>query len=239
GLGEGLSEYVEKGALFVVDILKDEDEDEDDEKDKEEEEKENSDDSSSDIDDFFTNNKIKKAGFIGSVFSKNKEKDKEKEKQRLQKLKLEKEKQIMKEATSNLGKSFALFNQLRMKRSNLAITGGLAGARLTHSHRTQVRYVRQTLVLWREIMTDFYKLWMSAEQDLLMPNNGYRFRDTGQGANRMQDSPVVSRSMHEVLNRVQNALQRRYGEQWVGLAVVHLADTNVPNSFVFIDKYTQ
>ena len=34
--------------------------------------------------------------------------------------------------------------------TSLAISGGLGGARLTHSHERQYHYVRQSLALWRE-----------------------------------------------------------------------------------------
>ena len=35
--------------------------------------------------------------------------------------------------------------------ATLAINGGMAGARLTHSHERQYHYVLQSLTLWREI----------------------------------------------------------------------------------------
>lgn len=35
--------------------------------------------------------------------------------------------------------------------ASLAISGGLGGARLTHSHERQYHYVLQSLTLWREI----------------------------------------------------------------------------------------
>ena len=43
--------------------------------------------------------------------------------------------------------------------SNLAISMGCGGARLTHSHERQYQYVLQTLTLWREISNDMFKLW--------------------------------------------------------------------------------
>ena len=80
----------------------------------------------------------------------------------------------------------------------------------------------------------FYKYWICAEGDFLDPKRPYSLRDTGQGLNRLQSCPRVGQAMREVLHRVQTAEQ-----QWVGSSVVHLGDTNVPNSFAFLDKYTQ
>ena len=51
--------------------------------------------------------------------------------------------------------------------SCLEIRGGMAGARLTHSHERQYHYVLQSLTLWREILNDMYRLWFLAEKDLL------------------------------------------------------------------------
>jgi hypothetical protein len=39
---------------------------------------------------------------------------------------------------------------------SLAILGGRAGARLTHSHANQYSYVLQSLTLWREVMHDMF-----------------------------------------------------------------------------------
>lgn len=50
----------------------------------------------------------------------------------------------------------------------------------------------------------------------------------------MQPAPRVSKAIHNILWRCQ---QRLGG--WVGSAVVHLGDHNVPNALHFIDKYTQ
>ncbi|KAJ3291720.1 hypothetical protein HK104_005858 [Borealophlyctis nickersoniae] len=117
---------------------------------------------------------------------------------------------------------------------SLAIQSGRGGARLSHDHSKQYHYVHQSLTLWREILHDFFMLWGLAEQDLLNENNPYRLRDTGQGLNRVQSAPKVSRAMHTILHRA----QQRVG-YWVGSSVIHLGDHNVPNALMFIDKYTQ
>lgn len=120
-------------------------------------------------------------------------------------------------------------------RSNsLAISDGVGGARITHDHTRQFKYVFQSLALWREICHEMYKLWYLSEKDLLDSDNPYHLRNTGQGLNRVQAAPSVSRAMYEILNRV----QRRVGS-WVGSSVVHLGDINVPNALTFIDKYAQ
>ncbi|KAL8270109.1 hypothetical protein Esti_005963 [Eimeria stiedai] len=130
---------------------------------------------------------------------------------------------------------------------SLAISYGSGGARLSHSHRQanaislaflcfirQYLYVLQSLTLWREICSEMFVLWAMAEADLLQSNNHYRLRDTGQGLNRVQEAPRVSRAMQTILERVQ-----RQTCGWVGSSVVHLGDNNVPNALMFIDKYTQ
>ena len=146
----------------------------------------------------------------------------------------------------------------------LAIYGGAGGARLTHSHERQYMYVLQSLTLWREIVNDLFRLWYLAEEDLLDSAHLYRLVDTGQGLNRLQQSPRVSKVMHSILYAVQ---QRTVpgaagaagaaaagaagggggggggagggGNGWVGSSVIHLGDTNVPNALMFIDKYNQ
>ena len=40
--------------------------------------------------------------------------------------------------------------------------------------------------------------------------------------------------MHDILRRAQSMTG-----YWVGSSVIHLGDHNVPNSLMFIDKYTQ
>eukprot|EP00455_Lapot_gusevi_P000550 TRINITY_DN1024_c0_g1_i5.p1 TRINITY_DN1024_c0_g1~~TRINITY_DN1024_c0_g1_i5.p1 ORF type:complete len:590 (-),score=199.74 TRINITY_DN1024_c0_g1_i5:176-1945(-) len=117
---------------------------------------------------------------------------------------------------------------------SLAIVSGRAGARLTHSHTAQYYYVLQSLTLWREILHDMFKLWYLAEEDLLDGHNPYRLTDTGQGLNRVQNCPRISRAMFSILS----GCQRKVGH-WVGSSVVHLGDRNVPNALMFIDKYNQ
>eukprot|EP00299_Pterocystis_sp_00344_P014759 c732_g1_i1.p1 GENE.c732_g1_i1~~c732_g1_i1.p1 ORF type:complete len:537 (+),score=125.09 c732_g1_i1:53-1612(+) len=118
--------------------------------------------------------------------------------------------------------------------ASLAITPGIGGSCLRHSHKQQFVFVLQSLTLWNEIMGEMFHLWSDADADLLSETTGYRLCDTGQGLNRMQPCPRVSHTMHDIVGRV----QARVGS-WVGLAVVHLGDRDVPNALVFIDKYTQ
>mmetsp|Transcript_77621 Transcript_77621/g.186185 ORF Transcript_77621/g.186185 Transcript_77621/m.186185 type:complete len:611 (+) Transcript_77621:43-1875(+) len=117
---------------------------------------------------------------------------------------------------------------------SLEISRGRGGSCLSHSHRTQYTFVLQSLLLWREIMGRMFELWQMTEEDLLDASSTYRLCDTGQGLNRVQSAPRVSRVMHQILHKVQNEVGN-----WVGLSVVHLGDRDVPNALVFIDKYTQ
>ena len=117
---------------------------------------------------------------------------------------------------------------------SLTIIEGTNGARLSHSHELQYNYVRQSLALWSAILEDMFRLWYLSEQDLLSESQPYELSNTGQGLQRVQASPRTYRAMHEILAR----LQRQVGG-WVGSSVIHLGDTNVPNTLVFIDKYTQ
>ncbi len=128
----------------------------------------------------------------------------------------------------------AHFREARSPETNLSIQAGSRGARLTHNHATQYTYCRQSLLLWRAILSDFYKYWIFAEGDFLDPRYPYALRDTGQGLNRVQRCARVGGAMRDVLHRVQSA-----EGGWVGSSVVHLGDTNVPNAFVFLDKYVQ
>jgi len=117
---------------------------------------------------------------------------------------------------------------------SLGISTGMEGARLSHNHARQYAYVSQSLMLWREVANDMFKLWYLAEQDLLRDNGRYTLQNTGQGLNRVQQSPNTLKCMHEILHRCQSKLGH-----WVGSSVIHLGDHNVPNALMFIDKYTQ
>lgn len=63
---------------------------------------------------------------------------------------------------------------------SLEIQGGKGGARLSHSHGKQYRYVEQTLMLWREILGQLTRLWHLCEKDLLFAKRHYSLTDTGQ-----------------------------------------------------------
>lgn len=117
---------------------------------------------------------------------------------------------------------------------SLAITVGVGGARLTHNHARQFQYVLQSMTLWREVLGEMNKLWSLAEADMLREGNEYRLMDTGQGLNRVQQSPKLGKAIHSIVARC----QKRLGT-WIGSSVVHLGDHNVPNAFLFIHKYLQ
>ncbi|TFK99154.1 hypothetical protein BDV98DRAFT_511020 [Pterulicium gracile] len=119
-------------------------------------------------------------------------------------------------------------------KTSLTIRSGKGGARLSHDHSKQYSYVLQSLTLWREILHDMFHLWYLAESDLLSENVPYRLRDTGQGLNRVQACPKTSRMMHTILNNAQRSVGH-----WIGSSVIHMGDHNVPNTLMFIDKYTQ
>jgi hypothetical protein len=53
----------------------------------------------------------------------------------------------------------------------------------------QYHYVLQSLMLWREVSNDMFKLWYLAETDMLRQGTQYRLCDTGQGLNRVQVGP--------------------------------------------------
>ncbi|KAI8074733.1 hypothetical protein BC940DRAFT_324509 [Gongronella butleri] len=117
---------------------------------------------------------------------------------------------------------------------SLAIMAGRHGHRLTHSHSSQYSYVHQSLMLWREIVNDMFMLWSLADDDMTSSSNPYRLTNTGQGLQRIQPCQQVSRTIHRILHRA----QKKCGP-WVGSSVIHLGDKNVPNAFMFIDKYNQ
>ena len=119
------------------------------------------------------------------------------------------------------------------KGGDLSMRFGQGGSKLNHSHATQYTFVLQTLSFWHLACEKMFGLWFAADADLLS-NSDYRLCNTGQGLNRVQNCPNVANTIHRILKSVQSQCG-----SWVGLSVVHLGDRDVPNSLVFIDKYTQ
>ncbi|XP_063900309.1 UPF0652 protein-like [Zophobas morio] len=117
-------------------------------------------------------------------------------------------------------------------KTSLKITSGVEGSCLSHDHAKQYSFVRQSLCLWRNIQDEMFKLWIMADSDLL--SSDYHLTNTGQGFNRVQPAPSVTRAMANILKKVKS----HCNELWVGLSVVHLGDRDVPNALFLIDKYT-
>jgi hypothetical protein len=118
--------------------------------------------------------------------------------------------------------------------TSLAIADGEDGARLTHDHERQYTFVHQSLQLWREVLHAMFELWHLAEEDLLDPKATYSLESTGQGLQRVQNSPRVKTRMQQIVHAVQ-----KKEKAWIGSSTVHLGDRNVPNALMFIDKYMQ
>lgn len=117
---------------------------------------------------------------------------------------------------------------------DLSISDGVDGSRLTHEHSMQFMFVLQSLTLWKNISNDMFRLWMIAERDLLNPEQPYVFRNTGQGFQRVQPAPTLYEAVSEVLEATKAELG-----QWVGSERIHMGDDQVPNAFLFVDKYGQ
>ncbi|GMI32642.1 hypothetical protein TrCOL_g12184 [Triparma columacea] len=117
---------------------------------------------------------------------------------------------------------------------SLSIVEGEDGARLNHSHEKQYYFALQSLTLWSYILDDMFRLWSLAEKDLLDSSVDYQLKDTGQGFQRVQQSPSVYRAMQAILTKVQSRVGR-----WIGSKMIHMGDHNVPNALTYVDKYCQ
>jgi hypothetical protein len=150
--------------------------------------------------------------------------------------------------------------------TSLAIRSGKGGARLSHDHSKQYAYVLQSLTLWREILhgkTRYLEAQLRnhtidapcrhvssvvarrARPPVRVHSisaGRYRSRtqsrsgcavplDTRKGSNLVSGAPKTSRMMHAILGRAQQSIG-----SWVGSAVVHLGDRDVPNALTFIGK---
>ena len=62
---------------------------------------------------------------------------------------------------------------------DLSIRSGEEGSYLTHSHKTQFQFVLQSLLLWRQIQFEMFRLWIAADADLLNPQTSYKLLNTG------------------------------------------------------------
>jgi len=125
---------------------------------------------------------------------------------------------------------------------SLKIIAGRGGSCLSQNHQTHYFFCMQSLMMWRDVLHDMFYLWFMAEEDLLDRNSYYHLRNTGQGLQRMQRCPHVSRGMSRIVSNCHMKVRQmgeRLGGGWIGLSVVHLGDRDVPNALVFIDKYNQ
>eukprot|EP01060_Flectonema_neradi_P009272 TRINITY_DN1661_c2_g1_i1.p2 TRINITY_DN1661_c2_g1~~TRINITY_DN1661_c2_g1_i1.p2 ORF type:complete len:455 (+),score=61.36 TRINITY_DN1661_c2_g1_i1:218-1582(+) len=116
----------------------------------------------------------------------------------------------------------------------LSIAEGTDGSRLSHDHAQQYQYVLQSLTLWKNITANMYKLWLTMETDLLDSECDYTLSNTGQGFHRLQQSKRLYSAMDDIIRTTKEQV-----EVWIGSDKVHMGDNQVPNGFLFIDKYTQ
>lgn len=63
--------------------------------------------------------------------------------------------------------------------------------------------LEQSLTLWREIMHDMFRLWCLGEEDLLSETAAYKLTDTGQGKQRVQQSPRTFKAMQVLFSDYQ------------------------------------
>lgn len=79
---------------------------------------------------------------------------------------------------------------------SLAISAGRGGARLSHDHHRQYKYVLHSLTLWKNILHDMFRLWYLAEEDLLSENNRYKYglffrkKKSGRKLSRLENRPL-------------------------------------------------
>ena len=116
----------------------------------------------------------------------------------------------------------------------LTIDEGSEGSRLSHNHAQQYQYVLQSLTLWKNITANMYKLWLTMETDLLDSENDYTLTNTGQGFHRLQQSKRLFAAMDDIIKTTKEQV-----DVWIGSDKVHMGDHQVPNGFLFIDKYAQ
>ena len=120
---------------------------------------------------------------------------------------------------------------------SLSIRAGVNGARLSHSHKKQFEYVRQSLVYWEEVLRRYLLLVHKVDLDLVANGGTYRLMDTGQGLNRVQYGERVYTLLAKILAYVQR--DKVNNSVWIGSGVIHLGDHNVPNVLFLLDKYVQ
>ncbi|KAL7713787.1 Uncharacterized protein QTN25_008667 [Entamoeba marina] len=125
--------------------------------------------------------------------------------------------------------------EIPTKSNEISIQFGKNGSKLTHTHEVHYIYVKQSLMLWWNVMRHMPMLWNITDGDFLSGAK-YLLCNTGQGLQRMQQCPGISNAMNCILQQTQKSL---CNTSWKGLSVVHLGDRDVPNCLFFIDKYSQ
>lgn len=82
-----------------------------------------------------------------------------------------------------------------MQRSRGPCVGYLSFTATGVSSCLIVPCVCQSLTLWQEITHDMFRLWFLGEEDLLSDTQRYKLTDTGQGMQRVQQSPRTYKAM--------------------------------------------